>query len=175
MLSQLGNSSSQFVYSIFISGVSEEFITKLIQGPNITNNNKEGLIYPEILFRYPQNDSGITPSVLEYIFAEGVSIEFNLQPPKFIPVVLTNEKGGRTYVYSIRLFDKIEINHKNYYLPYILSIWSPINNCEGFKNILTEFYRIMKISGDNINETSIINYHNLEFIHMIIFLVLLII
>ena len=170
MLSQLGNSSSQFVYSIFISGVSEEFITKLIQGPNITNNNKEGLIYPEILFRYPQNDSGITPSVLEYIFAEGVSIEFNLQPPKFIPVVLTNEKGGRTYVYSIRLFDKIEINHKNYYLPYILSIWSPINNCEGFKNILTEFYRIMKISGDNINETSIINYHNLEIIHMIIFL-----
>ena len=170
MLSQLGNSSSQFVYSIFISGVSEEFITKLIQGPNINNNNKEDLIYPEILFRYPQNDLGISPSILEYIFAEGVSIEFNLQPPKFIPVVLTNEKGGRTYVYSIRLFDKIEINHKNYYLPYILSIWSPINNCEGFKNILTEFYRIMKISGDNINESSIINYHNLEIIHMIIFL-----
>ena len=169
MLSQLGNASSHFVYSVFISGISEEFITKLISGPNITNNNKE-LIYPEILFRYPQNDSGITPSVLEYIFAEGISIEFNLQPPKFIPVVLTNEKGGRTYVYSIRLFDKIEINHKNYYLPYVLSIWSPMNNCEGFKNILTEFYRIMKISGEYLNESSIINYHNLEIIHMIIFL-----
>ena len=170
MLSQLGSSSFQFVYSIFISGVGEEFITKLIQRPNITNNNKEGLIYPEILFRYPQNDLGISPSVLEYIFAEGVSIEFNLQPPKFIPVVLTNEKGGRTYVYSIRLFDKIEINHKNYYLPYILSIWSPLNNCEGFKSILTEFYRIMKISDEKINDSSIINYHNLEIIHMIIFL-----
>ena len=171
MLTQLRNTTSNFVYSIFISGISEEFITKLISGPIITNNNnKENLIYPEILFRYPQNDIGITPSILEYIFAEGISIEFNLQPPKFIPVVLTNEKGGRTYVYSIRLFDKIQINHKNYYLPYALSIWSPMNNCEGFKTILTEFYRIMKISGENINESAIINFHNLEIIHMIIFL-----
>ena len=171
MLSQLGNASCRFVYSIFISGVSEEFITKLISGPNINNNNKENLIYPEILFRYPQNDPGITPSVLEYIFAEGISIEFNLQPPKFIPVVLTNEKGGRTYVYSIRLFDKIEINHKFYYLPYALSIWSQVNNCEAFKNILTEFYRIMKITEENFVDSSIINYHNLEIIHMIIFLI----
>ena len=171
MFSQLGDVSSHFVKSIFISGVSEEFITKLISGPTITNNNKENnLIYPEILFRYPQNDTGITPSILEYIFAEGISIEFNLQPPKFIPVVLTDEKGCRTYVYSIRLFDIIEINHKNYYLPYVLSIWSPINNCEGFKSILTEFYRIMKISKWNTKESSIINYHNLEIIHMIIFL-----
>ena len=169
MLSQLSNTSSKFVYSIFISGISEEFITKLISGPN-NYNNKEDLIYPEILFRYPQDDTGITPSILEYIFSEGIYIEFNLQPPKFIPIVLTNERGGRTYVYSIRLFDKIQINNKNYYLPYVLSIWSPVNNCEGFKNILTEFYRVMKITGDDINENSIINYHNLEIIHMIIFL-----
>ena len=169
MLSQYGNVSGKFIYSIFISGVSEEFITKLISGPNI-NNNKENLIYPEILFRYPQNDPGITPSILEYIFAEGIAIEFNLQPPKFIPVVLTNEKGGRTYVYSIRLFDKIEINHKFYYLPYALSIWSRVNNCEGFKNILTEFYRIMKKTEDNLIDSCMINYHNLEIIHMIIFL-----
>ena len=170
MINQLGNASTHFIYSIFISGISEEFITKLISGPKITNNNKEDKIYPEILFRYPQNDSGISPSVLDYIFSEGISIEFNLQPPKFIPVALTNEKGGRTYVYSIRLFDKIVINHKNYYLPFALSIWSPINNCEGFKNILAEFYRIIKMSDDNINESVIINYHNLEIIHMIIFL-----
>ena len=170
MFSQLGNVTSSFVKSIFISGVSEEFITKLISGPNIANNNKENLIYPEILFRYPQNEIGITPAILEYIFAEGISIEFNLQPPKFIPVVLTDEKGVRSYVYSIRLFDIIEINHKNYYLPYALSIWSSINNCEGFKNILTEFYRIMKISKWNSKESSIINYHNLEIIHMMIFL-----
>ena len=169
MFSELGNISSQFINSIFISGISEEYISNLISGPNI-NNNKENMIYPEILFRYPQNDSGITPSILEYIFAEGISIKFNLQPPKFIPVVLTNEKGARTYVYSIRLFDKIEINHKIYYLPYALSIWSTINNCEGFKNILTEFYRVMKITGEIINEPSTINYHNLEIIHMIIFL-----
>ena len=168
MLSQLSNTSSKFVYSIFISGVSEEFITKLISGPN--NNNKEDLIYPEILFRYPQDDTGITPFILEYIFAEGISIEFNLQPPKFIPIVLTNERGGRTYVYSIRLFNKIQINNKNYYLPYVLSIWSPVNNCEGFKNILTEFYRVMKITTENINESTMINYHNLEIIHMIIFM-----
>ena len=169
MFSELGNISSQFINSIFISGVSEEYISKLISGPNI-NNNKDNLIYPEILFRYPQNDSGITPSILEYIFAEGISIKFNLQPPKFIPVVLTNEKGIRTYVYSIRLFDKIEINHKKYYLPYALSIWSTINNCEGFKNILTEFYRVMKTTGEKVVESPIINYHNLEIIHMIIFL-----
>jgi hypothetical protein len=169
MLSQIGNASSQFIYSIFISGISEEYISKLISNP-VANNNKENLIYPEILFRYPLNNPGITPSILEYIFTDGISIEFNLQPPKFIPVVLTNEKGARTYVYSIRLYDKIEINHKNYYLPYAISIWSAINNCEGFKNILTEFYRIIKITGDNITDSSLINYHNLEIIHMIIFL-----
>ena len=169
MLSQIGNASSQFIYSIFISGISEEYISKLISNP-VANNNKENLIYPEILFRYPLNNPGITPSILEYIFTDGISIEFNLQPPKFIPVVLTNEKGSRTYVYSIRLYDKIEINHKNYYLPYAISIWSAINNCEGFKNILTEFYRIIKITGENITDSSLINYHNLEIIHMIIFL-----
>ena len=163
-------SPSKFINSIFISGISEEYISKLISGPNINNNKENNLIYPEILFRYPQNDSGITPSILEYIFAEGISIEFNQQPPKFIPVVLTNEKGGRSYVYSIRLFDKIEINHKNYFLPYTISIWSSVNNCEGFKNILTEFYRIIKMTGNNIIDNSIINYHNLEIIHMIIFL-----
>ena len=168
MISELLNSSSRFINSIFISGISEENISKLISSPNI--NNKEELIFPEILFRYPQNGLGITPSILEYIFSEGISIEFNLQPPKFIPIVLTNEKGGRTFVYNIRLFDKILINNKNYYLPYVLSIWSTINNCEGFKNILTEFYRIMKITGDKIIESSIINFHNLEIIHMIIFL-----
>ena len=168
MVPQFGKITSRFVNSIFISGVSEEFITKLISGP--ANNNKENVIYPEILFKYPQNDSGITPSILEYIFAEGISIEFNLQPPKFIPIALTNERGGRTYVYSIRLFDKIEINHKNYFIPYTLSIWSSVNNCEGFKNILTEFYRIIKTSGSSINDNAIINYHNLEIIHMIIFL-----
>ena len=169
MLSQIGNASSQFIYSVFISGISEEYISKLISNP-VANNNKENLIYPEILFRYPLNNPGITPSILEYIFTDRISIEFNLQPPKFIPVVLTNEKGSRTYVYSIRLYDKIEINHKNYYLPYAISIWSAINDCEGFKNILTEFYRIIKITGDNITDSSLINYHNLEIIHMIIFL-----
>ena len=161
---------SKFINSIFISGISETYISKLISGPIINSNKENNLIYPEILFRFPQNDSGITPSILEYIFAEGISIEFNQQPPKFIPVVLTNEKGGRSYVYSIRLFDKIEINHKNYFLPYTISIWSSINNCEGFKNILTEFYRIIKMTGNNIIDNSIINYHNLEIIHMIIFL-----
>ena len=40
MINQLGNASTHFIYSIFISGISEEFITKLISGPNITNNNK---------------------------------------------------------------------------------------------------------------------------------------
>ena len=55
-------------------------------------------------------------------------------------------------------------------MPYALSIWSPVNNCEAFKTILTEFYRIMKSTNKDITNNSLINYHNLEFIHMIIFL-----
>ena len=177
MLSQIKNVSSKFITSIFISGINEAFITKLISNRNIStigdlkvNKNKNSMIYPEILFYYPQNESSFSPSFLEYIFIDGISIQFNLQPPKFIPEVLTDDKGERTYLYSIRLFDKIEINQKNYYLPYALSIWSPVNNCEAFKNILTEFYRIMKTTNKNLDNSSLINYHNLEFIHMIIFL-----
>ena len=175
MLSQIKNVSSRFITSIFISGINEAFITKLISNHNMNINkdpkeNKNDMIYPEILFYYPQNESGFSPSFLEYIFIDGINIQFNLQPPKFIPEVLTDAKGERTYLYSIRLFDKIEINHKNYYLPYALSIWSPVNNCEAFKTILTEFYRIMKSTNKDIANNSLINYHNLEFIHMIIFL-----
>ena len=175
MLSQIKNVSSRFIKSIFISGISEAFITKLIYRHNLISfkdpkANKNNMIYPEILFYYPQDESNISPSFLEYIFIDGISIQFNLQPPKFIPEVLTDAKGERTYLYSIRLFDKIEINHKNYYLPYALSIWSPVNNCEAFKNILTEFYRIMKSTNKDIANSSLINYHNLEIIHMIIFL-----
>ena len=175
MLSQIKNVSSRFITSIFISGINEAFITKLISNHNMNINkdpkeNKNNMIYPEILFYYPQDKSGFSPSFLEYIFIDGINIQFNLQPPKFIPEVLTDAKGERTYLYSIRLFDKIEINHKNYYLPYALSIWSPVNDCEAFKNILTEFYRIMKSTNKDISNNSLINYHNLEFIHMIIFL-----
>ena len=175
MLSQIKNVSSRFITSIFISGINEAFITKLISNQNININkaqkaNKNNMIYPEILFYYPQDESGFSPSFLEYIFIDGINIQYNLQPPKFIPEVLTDAKGERTYLYSIRLFDKIEINHKNYYLPYALSIWSPVNNCEAFKTILTEFYRIMKSTNKDITNNSLINYHNLEFIHMIIFL-----
>ena len=175
MLSQIKNVSSRFITSIFISGINEAFITKLISNQNFNINkaqksNKNNMIYPEILFYYPQDESGFSPSFLEYIFIDGINIQYNLQPPKFIPEVLTDAKGERTYLYSIRLFDKIEINHKNYYLPYALSIWSPVNNCEAFKNILTEFYRIMKSTNKDITNNSLINYHNLEFIHMIIFL-----
>ena len=175
MLSQIKNVSSRFIKSIFISGISEAFITKLISSHNLISfkdqkANKNNMIYPEILFYYPQDESSISPSFLEYIFIDGISIQLNLQPPKFIPEVLTDAKGERTYLYSIRLFDKIEINHKKYYLPYALSIWSPVNNCEAFKNILTEFYRIMKSTNKDIINSSLINYHNLEIIHMIIFL-----
>ena len=175
MLSQIKNVSTRFIKAIFISGISEAFITKLISKYNfntikVPKSNKNNMIYPEILFYYPQDEMGISPSFLEYIFIDGINIQFNLQPPKFIPEVLTDAKGERTYLYSIRLFDKIEINHKIYYLPYALSIWSPVNNCEAFKNILTEFYRIMKSTNKDIVNSSLINYHNLEFIHMIIFL-----
>ena len=175
MLSQIKNVSSRFINSIFISGINEAFITKLISTQKINSNkdkneNKNNMIYPEILFYYPRDESGLSPSFLEYIFIDGINIQFNLQPPKFIPEVLTDSKGDRTYLYSIRLFHIIEINHKNYYLPYALSIWSPVNNCEAFKNILAEFYRIMKSTNKDILNNSLINYHNLEFIHMIIFL-----
>ena len=175
MLSQINKISSRFITSIFISGINEAFINKFISMRNISTlknpkSHKDNMIYPEILFYYPQDESGFSPSFLEYIFIDGINIEFNLQPPKFIPEVLTDAKGERTYLYSIRLFDKIEINYKKYYLPYALSIWSPVNNCDAFKNILTEFYRIMKSTHEDLSNSSLINYHNLEFVHLIIFL-----
>ena len=60
MLSQIKNVSSRFITSIFISGINEAFITKLISNQNININkaqkaNKNNMIYPEILFYYPQD------------------------------------------------------------------------------------------------------------------------
>ena len=113
MLSEINKISSRFITSIFISGINEAFINKLISIHNMnsfkkskSNNNNNKTIYPEILFYYPQDESNLSPSFLEYIFIDGINIEFNLQPPKFIPEVLTDAKGERTYLYSIRLFDK---------------------------------------------------------------------
>ena len=55
MLSQIKNVSSRFIKAIFISGISEAFINKLISKHNFNTikepkTNKNNMIYPEILF-----------------------------------------------------------------------------------------------------------------------------
>ena len=156
---------SHLINTVFIAGVTQEAIYNILN----KNDFSEDLT-PEVLFSYPESKESITGSILEFVFSNGISVEYQNQPPKFNAIVLTNETGFRSYIYILKLYEEICYNNKSVFVPYSLCIWSPLNHSVSFKQILIEMYRVMRSYELSISDETLINYHNCEIIHMIVFL-----
>ena len=157
---------SHLINTVFIAGVTQEAIYNILN----KNDFSEDLT-PEVLFSYPESKESITGSILEFVFSNGISVEYQNQPPKFNAIVRTNETGFRSYIYILKLYEEICYNNKSVFVPYSLCIWSPLNHSVSFKQILIEMYRVMRSYELSISDETLINYHNCEIIHMIVFLV----
>ena len=156
---------SKLINTVFIAGIKQENIEEII-----TKNEHTDLLSSDILFSYPQSKDSITSSILDFVFSDGISIEYSPFPPKFYSIVLTNETGIRSFIYILKMNESIDINNKKIYIPYTFCIWSPVNHTESFKQLLIEMYRIIKSYDINLSEETIINFHNCELINLIIFI-----
>ena len=126
------------INTVFIAGVTQENIEEII-----LKNEHTDLIIPDLLFSYPQSKDSITPAILDFVFADGISIEYSLFPPKFYCIVLTNETGIRSFIYILKMNECIDVNNKKIYIPYTICIWSPLNHTESFKQILLIILKVL--------------------------------
>lgn len=156
---------SRLINTVFIAGVAQESITKIL-----TNNNFSEDIVPEVLFSYPESKEIVTPSIIDFVFSNGINVEYQNQPAKFNAIVLTNETGFRSYIYILKLYEEININSKTIYVPYSICIWSPLNHSESFKQVLLEIYHVIRAFDISISDDTLTNFHNCELLHIIVFL-----
>ena len=156
------------IKTFFICGVSKNDLIEKIKDEK-NNKNLDSLI-PNILFSFPENKENISNSILDFIFIDGINIIYQNVPSKFYCFVLTNERGVRSYIYILKIYENLKINNKSFYIPYCFCIWSSINNPESFKKILMEMNKIIKSNDNNLSEETLINFHNCELLNLIVFI-----
>ena len=117
---------------------------------------------PQLLFSIPSALS-IKPNVLNnqflFAFPNGIDISYYEEPPKIYSIVLTNEKGIHSYFYILLFYDKISdsneiksnlnrnsnaITSEMHYCPVSIIISTYYPNLDFFRNLLLDFYKIIK-------------------------------
>ena len=135
------------------------------------NSNRSvdsSILKPQLLYSIPTNLS-IKANILNnhflFAFPNGIDFSNNEEIPKIYPIVLTNEKGIHTYFYVLLFYDKIsEISeNKNsstrnsnilgseiQYCPISIIISSNYSNVDFFKELLKNFYKIIRFDSSII-------------------------
>ena len=135
------------------------------------NSNRSvdsSMLKPQLLYSIPTNLS-IKANILNnhflFAFPNGIDFSNNEEIPKIYPIVLTNEKGIHTYFYVLLFYDKIsEISeNKNsstrnsnvlgseiQYCPISIIISSNYSNVDFFKELLKNFYKIIRFDSSII-------------------------
>ena len=136
------------------------------------------------------------------MFPDSLSVSYSEEDTKFYSVVLTNEKGVRSYVYVIKFYEKVIIEseikdpneananrlstdegnwEKVLFLPVSICIWSHISQVDFFQWILVDLYSILKgecaglSSLSNTNQLEALrNYQNCELLNHFLFLATLV-
>ena len=119
------------------------------------------ILKPQLLYSIPANlpiKTNILNNQFLFAFPNGIDFSNYEEVPKIYPIVLTNEKGIRSYLYILLFYDKIsEIpENKNnltrnsnilasemQYCPISIIISSHYSNVDFFKELLKSFYKIM--------------------------------
>ena len=138
---------------------------------------------PQILYSIP-NNLDISENLLagQFIFAfpNGIEMSYTEKHPKVYSVILTNQKGIQYYLYILLFYDKVSeidsktsINNNNndpssegVYFPISIIIKSYYSNIDFFRNLLLEFFKIIKFDSillsNNIKNSENNNENNNE-------------
>ena len=135
------------------------------------NSNRSvdsSILKPQLLYSVPSNlaiKANIINNHILFAFPNGIDFSNNEEIPKIYPIVLTNEKGNHTYLYILLFYDKIsEVsenkNHSNrnsnllcseiQYCPISIIISSNYSNVDFFKELLKNFYKIIRFDSSII-------------------------
>ena len=146
---------------------------------NKNHSIDSSILKPQLLFSIPSTLS-IKPNVLNnqflFAFPNGIDISYYEEPPKIYSIVLTNEKGIHSYFYILLFYDKISdsneiksnlnrnsnaITSEMHYCPVSIIISTYYPNLDFFRNLLLNFYKIIKFdysilinSNSNTNSNS---------------------
>ena len=134
---------------------------------NKNHSVDSSILKPQLLFSIPNiKNIKIKQNVLNnqflFAFPNGIDISYYEESPKIYSIVLTNEKGIHSYFYILLFYDKIsdstEIKNNNnlhlnrnsnaiseaHYCPISIIISTYYSNLDFFRNLLLNFYKIIK-------------------------------
>ena len=115
-----------------------------------------------------------------FAFPNGIDISYYEESPKIYSIVLTNEKGIHSYFYILLFYDKISecsetkitlnnlmrnsnaITSEMYYCPISIIISTYFPNLDFFRNLLLNFYKIIKFDYSKIFNSSNSNCNSNE-------------
>ena len=115
-----------------------------------------------------------------FAFPNGIDISYYEESPKIYSIVLTNEKGIHSYFYILLFYDKISecpetkitlnnlirnsnaITSEMYYCPISIIISTYFPNLDFFRNLLLNFYKIIKFDYSKILNSSNSNCNSNE-------------
>ena len=141
------------------------------------NSNRSidsSILNPQLLFSIPNNlpiKKNILNNQFLFAFPNGIDFSNYEEAPKIYPIVLTNEKGIHSYFYILLFYDRISdiTENKNIltrssnimaseiqYCPISIIIASHYSNIDFFKELLKNFYKIIRFDPSIITMTKII-------------------
>ena len=120
------------------------------------------ILKPQLLYSIPSNlttKTNILNNQFLFAFPNGMDFSNYEEVPKIYPIVLTNEKGIRSFLYILLFFDKISeipesknsltrnsniIGTEMSYCPISIIIASHYSNVDFFKELLKNLYKIIR-------------------------------
>ena len=165
-------------------------------GINSINSNNASPLELQVLLSIPKSDSTKINQHISYIFPKEINFSNNDIIPKIYSTILKEEKDINVYLYILLFYEKIpEMNFENktnsegIYCPISVIIKSHYANIDFFKQLLINFYHIIKFdtsllynykekrnikNNNNLNKNAhekIKAFQNLEFLNYINFCV----
>ena len=157
MYSQTLIETPTLIDDIFIAGMSNIELEVLRHSTSFEKTKTK----PEILYSSSQTQT--LKNSIDFAFPNGIDVSLFQEKSKIYAIVLTNEKGVRTYLYILLLYDKVKLNEddlkveisktsitstsslsKSFYVPVAICLLSHVMNIDFFRSFLIEINNIIE-------------------------------
>ena len=157
MYSQTLIETPTLIDDIFIAGMSNIELEVLRHSTSFEKTKTK----PEILYSSSQTQT--LKNSIDFAFPNGIDVSLFQEKSKIYAIVLTNEKGVRTYLYILLLYDKVKLNEddlkveisktsitstsslsKSFYVPVAICLLSHVMNIDFFRSFLVEINNIIQ-------------------------------
>ncbi len=120
MFSSNAFETNKLIENILIAGLNQENLeSNIVFKLDIINRHPNSSLIPDFLFSFPENKEQLTNTVLDVsftiiqiIFPSGYDVSYTEEVPKFTATVRTNAKAIRSYFYTLKFYEKVEIFEK---------------------------------------------------------------